>query len=473
MFQGLYGGANDFDAMCDYPKCIEFEDYKESYERDGIANKVVSILPSECFSVHPMIYETEMIETRKRTKMEDKWDKLEKKHGIIDKIRRLDEVSGIGHYGVMLVGINDKRSLDQPVEGINGKTGEVRDSRRKERDLLYLMPFDEGEAQIIKCDETEGIRRGKPLYYEIQMADPRNPGHTKVKGVKVHWTRCIHVADGCTSNDVFGSPRQKKVWNYLLNGKKVLGGSAEMFKNGGFPGTAFTVPPEFAGQVDLDKEELAEELEKYYNGFKRYLSLSGVEAHQLMPNIAAPKEHWEIQLEAICISIEVPLPIFKGAEEGRMASLQNGEAWNKRVHRRYDNHVNPRLLRPTIDLFMNTGILPMVDEYYIWWPDLYAISQKDKADVTGKLVRALSEYVKNGVFKLIPPLQFFNMFMDLTPEQGEEIIKSAKKASKSKDMKFMDELVAPIAKAKSDERNRQGTRRPALGTTPKIKGRGK
>lgn len=472
--RALYGSQSDFDEQCGYPKDISFDDYKRMYEREGIATRVVSVYPSESWSVQPIVYETEQMETRKKTPFEKAWEKLNKHQGITDKLRRLDEASRIGHYGVGVLGVQDGRPLSSRISGINAR-GEVIDSRWKERDFLYFMPFDEGEARILACDEDRSsLRFGKPTMYEIQMADPNNTGHTKSQAVKVHWTRCVHVADGCTSNNVYGTPAQKKVWNYLLNLRKIHGGSGEMFRLGGFPGTSFEVPPELVGEVELDKEELKDEIEKYTRGFKRYLALSGVTATQLMPNIADPKSHADIQMEGICISIEVPLPIFKGAEEARMASVQNTEKWNKTIHRRYDNHVNPNILFPTIDLFMAAGVLPRVDEYFAFWPDISAISSKDKADNTGKLVRALAEYMKNGLFKLIPPLQFFTMFMDLTSAEAEEVIAAADKMSKSNKMKFLDEVVPVIQTTKmkkQDERNRQGTRRPPLGATRKIKGR--
>jgi hypothetical protein len=255
----------------------------------------------------------------------------------------------------------------------------------------------------------------------------------------VHWSRVQHAADNKRTSKVFGVPRMQTVFNYLINIRRILGGSAEMFWNGGFPGMAFEVPPEIAAEVELDTESLAKEAEDYFKGFKRWLALRGVTANQLMPNIASPDSHLEVQLLAICIAIGVPMRIFLGTEEARLASIQDKDTWNRKIHRRNNKYVIPDLLRPLIDRLIALRVIsrPSNGEYFTKWPDVYAISEIDKADVTGKLVKAMAEYIKSGAYKMFPPLQFLTMLMNLSEAEAEEVLDAAEEAASSGELDFI------------------------------------
>lgn len=469
--QYMAGPGWRVDDACGYPAEIVFQQYREMYEREGVASRVVSLFPSECWSVQPYVYETESVAEEDQTEFEKVWERLVVRHGIYTKLARLDEVSGIGHYGVLLIGTNDGLPLDRPFPGLNAE-GEMVGDAAKEHELLYLMPFSEGEALIQEWEKNErSPRYGKPVYYNLTIANPQmvTMGMPSGKFTRVHWTRCLHVAEGCTTNDVVGTPRLKKVFNYVLNLRKILGGSAEMFWHGGFPGTSFEVPPDLAASVELDKEELRQEIEQFFSGFKRYFALKGVQAKQLQPNIADPSKHVQMQLMAIATSIEVPMRVLTGTEEARLASMQDSESWNRRIHRRHDIHVTPNILRPFVDRLINMGILPKPKlGYKVKWPDIYAISRKDLAEITGKLVRALGEYVRSGASKAFPFLEFLTMIMDFSTEEAERIIMAAQEAAETGQYDFMKEEEEPKPTQEMVMEDDE-PREPPLGESRKVK----
>jgi uncharacterized protein len=444
--------CHDVDKACDYPRSISFSMYNSMYEREGIATRVVNVFPTETWTVVPWVYETELVEEDEQTEFEKAYKELSTRLNLQKTWAELDEISGLGHYGVMLIGVNDGKKLDQPLDGID-ENGEYVEGDFPEREVIYLSVFNESQAPISDWNRDKNSKRfGHPLFYNLLIADPSQQQATQGgtyrlapptadntgESMKVHWSRVIHVADNCRTSKIFGTPRMKNVFNYLLNLRRILGGSAEMFWNGGFPGTAFEVPPEIVHEVDLDTEALTEEIESYYKRFKRYLALKGVTAKQLLPNIEDPTSTFEIQITAICIAIGVPKRLFMGTEEARLASIQDKDTWNRKVHRRNDTHVTPVIVRPTVDRFIAIRALPKpAVPYSTQWPDVYAISETDKADVTGKLVKALAEYIESGAFKLIPPLQFLTMIMDLTPAEAEIIIEASLEAEESQEFEFL------------------------------------
>ena len=463
MLSGSTHDAHDIDGECGYPIHITFEMYKAMYHREGIATRVVSAFSQECWSVWPWVYETESMEEDEQTPFEKKWKEIEEKHGLYGVLSQFDEISGVGQYAVLLIGYDDGRSLETIAPGID-ENGDMIEGDFEERNILYFRVFDQGEAPIESYNTNQNSKRyGLPQIYRITVADPSmtqigSSPNPPGQSIKVHWSRVIHLpSDGrAATSKVFGPPRQENVFNYLLNCRKILGGSGEMLWKGGFPLTVFEVPPEIAAEVELDKESIATEVEEAMEGLKRYMALQGVLAKQLMPNIADPDSHLNVQLLAISIALGIPQRILMGTEEARLASLQDSTSWNKKVHRRHGTRCTPDIMRPLVDRLIAIRVLPSVDKYYIEWPDLYSISESDKADITGKLVKALSEYVTSGASRVFPPLQFLTLIMDFTTEEAEEIIEAAIDAVDDKDIlkivgpTEMEEAELEATKVKSD-----------------------
>lgn len=548
---------HDIDKECGYPTTISAEQYKQMYEREGIAARVVSIYPTESWAVEPEIYEDESPDVT--TEFEAAWEQLNKKHGMLEKFFRCDEVSGIAHYGVLLIGNDDGLTQDQPVAGveeklkerferdlskikvkrpdptnpttqpndagdqIDGKFGEeerpsddpnaipldgpdsaVEDEEEEEpefdnlgnpikkkkppignadpkklqrvkqkgamepenetmdgeyeeqlglqpKDLMepvdptkpqkskqpgninkikYIVPLDETQASIAEIEtDPNNWRCGKPKYYNVTLYNPGDytgafavPTSTSTR---VHWTRVVHVPDNCKTNEIFGQPRMKKVFNRLLDIRKLLGGSAESLFKTGFPGYAFEVPPEINDQVELDREGLAKEVDLFMNTLKKYMALQGVSAKVLQGQVADPANHLDVQILAICIALEVPKRVFMGTEEAKLASIEDATAWLNRVKSRQEKQLTPRLIRPTIDLLIAYGALPDVEEYFVDWPDLHTMSDADKASVAAQMMSTIVQYVTSGADTLIPPLEMLTNILQWDREQAISVLQAA------------------------------------------------
>lgn len=532
--QWMLDQLHDINKECGYPEQISANEYKQMFERDGYAKRVVTSYPTASWAVEPMIYETE--DESADTEWELALDNIRKKFSLIEKWKRLDVLCGIAHYGVMLVGVDDGLPLDQPIAGVEeklkkyferdqskkalleqkqkqqpgqkptdpnstdpnaideneldaeGATGDNQpaeplgqskpyadqvkedqfsaddqtppngkpkkkkpignaashvsqlkgplenemppsdgirvdlavdgqeETKGKKPRLLYLVPFDETQASIAAIENDKSSwRYGKPTYYNLTFFSPEDytgvfatPAQSQTR---VHWTRVVHVPDNCQSNEVFGTPRQKPVYNYLLNIRKILGGDAESMWKTGFPGYAFEVPPEINDQVELDSEALSKEVDLFMNTLKKYMALQGVQAKILQGQLGDPQSHVDVQILSICVALEIPKRIFMGTEEAKLAATEDADAWVNRVKGRNENQLTPRMIRPTLDLFMAIGLLPEIEEYYVDWPDLHTMSDKEKAEVALALTNALVAYIAGGGDTMIPPLEFLvNVF---------------------------------------------------------------
>jgi len=129
LLSSLIDPRRDVAEECHYPKTtdIQPEQYKELFDRDSIANRVVSVLPKECWQVQPSVFEAEDSEVK--TPFEEAWDALQPTTGgvswykseaggsVWEYLERLDVLSRIGHFGVLLMGFDDGKNLQEPVDG--------------------------------------------------------------------------------------------------------------------------------------------------------------------------------------------------------------------------------------------------------------------------------------------------------------------------------------------------------------------
>jgi hypothetical protein len=416
----LLDPRRDIDIECGYPSDISAQQFRYLYDREGIAERVVSIYPSECWAVDPKIKENEESD---ETEFETTFDQLQRSLNLWSYLSRIDVMSGIGRYGVLLLGLDDGKNLSEPVEGISETGEKVGNAQHK---LLYLRVFDESLIDIGSFERDESNPRfGQPIYYNITFGTI-GEGINLDEGTiaRVHWTRVIHVADNRLSSETFGVSRMRPVYNRLYDLRKLLGGSAEMFWKGAFPGYSFEVNPDL-GDVELDTVALRAEFDSYSNGLQRYLALAGVQAKSLSPQVANPEAHINAQIKAIAITLGVPHRIFMGSEAAQLASSQDKQTWNNRVKHRQDKYVIPYVIRPFVDRLIAFGILPEVEDYEVRFADLSTPSEEDKARVAGIQIEAISKYVQSGADALVPPMEFLTVIMGLTTDQAEAILMAA------------------------------------------------
>lgn len=410
----------DINYECGYPQTIDITDYKAMYDREGVGNRVVRLLPSESWAMLPVIEENQDSE---ETEFEKLFKELEKKFHLFHYLSRIDILSGIGQFGILLLGINDGKQLYQPVSGINPDTGEKIGDNKYE--LLYLRPFDESVVTIkTKEENVTSPRYGLPKTYSVAFVDD-STGATNIATKTIHWTRVLHVADNRDVSEITGIPRQKPVYNRLLDLRKIVAGSGEMFWKGGFPGMALKLGEGAAAPTGDSLTDLRTQIKDYQDGMQRWLSLENIEVQELKPQIADPEPHVKVQIQYICITLGIPYRIFMGSEAAHLASTEDKDTWNKRIKERQENYLSPLLIRLLIDRLIIFGVLPEVEEYFIQWPDLGAPGEKEVAEIAVRKTEALAKYVAGSVDEMFPPKEFLMMIMGMNGDDANAVIDAA------------------------------------------------
>jgi uncharacterized protein len=440
---GTSGGSVDADAHL----------YRALFDREPIAERVCSVLAKECWQVQPIVYEDEDPDTE--TEFEAAWRELgQSLRGgrswfrsaagslVWDYCKRLDIVSGIGHFGIMLIGLDDGKPLSEPAEGVELRRtgGSLRGSVQgtdaqyfavnvKLRKVLFLRVFDESLVQIVQYDaDMSSPRYGQPMFYNVTFNDPRDTQGgigLSTTTVRVHWTRVLHVADNKISSEVFGVPRQRPVLNRLLDLRKLYGGSAEMYWRGAFPGYSIETVPQLGGDVEVDEAGVRAKMQDYIHGLQRYMLLAGLSMKSLAPQVSDPTAQIEVQLTAVCVQLAMPKRVFMGSERGEMSSAQDDSKWNDVVRERELGHCTASIVVPLVDRLIAVGALPEPEQFYVSWPDIESLSAQAKATVASTCTAALVQYASGGGDALVPAPYFLTHFLGFTDKEAESMLDAA------------------------------------------------
>lgn len=432
--QSLTDPRRSIEHECGYPDTGSWVSphlYQSLYEREALSARVVECLPRESWQVQPEI--TEMEDSGTVTPFEQAWDALgrslrgekswhqdEAGSPLWEYLLRADILSGIGQYGVILLGLDDGRDLREPA------------STRPGARLIYLAVFPESLAQVVRFEtDDKSPRFRRPAEYHLSFNDPRE-GQQAGVGLpistrQVHWSRVIHVADGLGSSEVFGVPRMRAVLNRLLDLKKIYAADGETYWRNAVLKLFFSTHPQLGGDVDIDHDQFRDDIEEMMNGLQQWMTLRGMEAKSIAPAVIDPTPHVAAQIQAICIKLGVPQRVFMGSERGELASSQDDAAWNDRLKERQQNYLTPKLIVPFVDRLIQLGVLPEPSGYSVRWPDLTSTSEQDRAGLAALKTGALAQYAGSAeVQALMGPLDYLTRVWDMDEEEASAVLERAR-----------------------------------------------
>jgi hypothetical protein len=421
-------GTRDIDEECGYPKDITIHDYVTMFRRNEIANRVVCITPDECWKDYPKIYETE---ENRETPFEKAVDRLDADTHLFSYLHRFDVVSGIGRFGVILLGFDDGGDFSEPAPGF---TDQGPTSERGSANVVYYRVFSELSVSISEFEtDWSNKRYGQPLYYDLDFQE--FPTGTEVSRVtrRVHWSRVVHVADNKIESEIYGAPRQEAVFNRLLDLRKVNAGASEMFWKGAFPGLSFEVDPKYGDFSEEDRKALKDEVRDYAEHLQRYITTVGVSVKSLAPQIVDSTPNIKNLLMLIAMNLGVPMQTFQGSQQGQLDSPQDAIVWRERIALRKERHVSPFIIRPVIDRLIQVGALPEPEpqldsplRYVVKWEPMAPLNIIEQAKVAKDFSEALARYSTSASEALMPFPEYLGKVMGFTPQQTEAVMAAAK-----------------------------------------------
>lgn len=369
-----YQGNRDLYQTLGYPLVIAPMEYRNMYERGGIAGRVIEAFPKATWRGGIHLVEDEDPNTQ--TAFEQAWDLTETQHHITSVMYRADVLAGLGQYSVILIGSPATSFQESLVKGNN--------------QLLYLRPYPE-EFVIINeyVQNAQDPRYGMPLFYSLK-------GPTNIQSVtldmKIHWTRVIHIAENTLENDIFGQPRLKRVWNDLLDLMKVSGGGAEAFWLRANQGMHIDIDKDMqmaskqpgvtiSNQLsEADLANMRADLDKYRHNVDRVIRTRGTKIEMLGSDVADFNSPQDAKLTLIAGTLGIPKRILTGSEMGQLASGQDRDNWDTQVQDRRTTYAGPHMLRRLVDRFIEFGFLPTPKQYTVSWAEIENLTKVERAD---------------------------------------------------------------------------------------------
>lgn len=428
--QSFNGKRNIYETF-GYAQEISYSDYLLKYRRHDIAKALIKRPSQDTWSGDLLVTEHG---TEEDTALETAWTDMEDRLKLKTKFARLDRLSALGKYGVLLLGFSDCKNNA-------GFKTEVK--KKKDLELLYIKPIGQGSSKIESyVTDPSNERFGMPLTYSIKL---NNKGNTNDKTIVVHFSRVIHVAWDLMEDENEGTPVMEAVYNRLEDLEKLVGGSAEMFWRGARPGYQGVVDPEFSLSPDAETA-IKENIDEYESGLRRFFIHQGIKLEDLAPQVSDPTNHVKVQIQMISAVTGIPQRILMGSERGELASGQDADAWRTLISNRRTEQVEPTIVRPFVDRMLELGIFPpaKTGKYDIIWSDLFAPSEKERAETGKTRAISLSEYAKMPLAsEIMPPDLFAKFFLGFTEDQILLVKQMKEKAKEEEDvfaMQYGDDI---------------------------------
>ena len=402
-----FGGKRDLYDIFGYTRVLTTADYCDRYARGGLAKKIVDCLPNATWRGEVEVIEDE--DPKVSTEFEKAADNLNRQLNAHAYLQRADILSQLGFYSVMLIGAPGDSDLNTELP--KGKPGQ----------LLYLQPYAGGggpgvgvggfnrrtgvgsvaafgDATIMSFDlDVNSKRFSQPMYYQLRRMDISSASFT----TQVHWSRIIHLADGCLDNDVYGVPSLEAVYNLLDDLDKVTGGGSESYfqkakaglhvdidKTMGLPGNG----PELKS---LERDKLKDKLEEYKHELSSLIMTRGTTIKEL----GGTPSNFGPEADAIITQIAgtkgIPKRVLTGSEMGELASSQDRENFKDIVNGRQSSYAGPYIVRRFYDRLIDYGYLPKPKQYSVKWAHIQTLTEAEKS--TGAKDWASTNQVQGAV----------------------------------------------------------------------------
>lgn len=407
-FGSQYGGDREIWDVLGYDREVEAEQYRAKYQRQDIATKVVKLPAEDTWRHHPEV--TDDQDSENKTEFEKDVQRLVDESKLFHYLRRADTVSGIGEFGVLLVGLKDGQPLEEPP---NEATLSSPD------DVAFFTPFAQDSVDDWMLGKDDGREPSDPMFnrpvrYTLDFSDIDDDSSGEMK--EVHWERVFHIAEGKDDSDLKGTPRLRTIYNRLEDLEKTVGASAEMFWAGADRKLQFDISSDNSADIPDDElDALDDEVQRLVHDMQSHIKTFNTDINVIDGQEVDPSGIIDELLKFIAGATGIPKRMLTGSERGELASSQDRATWFGRIESRQNSFAEPMILRPVIDRFREWGIVsePANENYEVIWPNLFELNDVEKAEVINNRAQAVSRIAPQGNTDLIGSAeQLFDFIVD-------------------------------------------------------------
>lgn len=393
---GQFGGSPKHDHYSDFgwPSTVVFNDLKNMYERNGLAQAAVERYVSKVWETDPEIYEAE--EAHEPTEAEDAFKAWAEDIRFWQKLAEADRRGMVGDYAGLIIQIADNLEWNQPL-------GRV---RKGLEDVWDLIPVWEIELTPAEWDDNPRSRRyGQPVTYQYQEQRVRRvTGGPAPRSLTIHHSRVILWS---STGDLLGNSILRAGYNALLDHEKVVGGGAEGFWKNARQSMTLNVDPnsdlsKLARSLSVTEAELGTKIndlvDDWTKGFDKAFITQGIEPQAHNITMPQPAEFQEGPLQLFAASVQIPVRVLIGNVTGERATVEDEIAWSKRCNSLRSKQKRP-LLKRVLNLLEECGAIDQRD-WFIFWTDLTEGTTEQKLDTAMKMAEINAKSL--GIGDLVP-----------------------------------------------------------------------
>lgn len=361
---------------------MQFKAHRDLYTIFGWERQLTAILCSALYATHGIAIvandvpiDTTWRNDPKITSNSAEFDKkiklLNNRINLFGKLHDVDRISGIGRYGIMILGI----------------AGQEYKNKLENFKLDELQKIDVYQESEVNLEIEQKKSEDKvTAHYSIR--------YYNIAGEKIHPSRVIHIAEK-SLDGIFGRSRLIPIYNQLQDMWKVSGSTAEQF----YMSASLLLSAQGREGYKIDETDgtkLQEKLLELVNRFKGFLVSNGFDIKNISPKIVSPKDSWEVQKEFICASRRIPKRILFGSEAGQLASTQDQANYYEQIEARQTNYVSKKVISPLIELLIAYSDLNSTT-YEILWDKLSSLTEKEVAESCNQYADTLKKLAEAGV----------------------------------------------------------------------------
>lgn len=452
-----FSGLRDLYEVLGYSRQLSSRMYRERYMRGGIAKRIVDAYPKACWRGGcELVEDPDAFKKKTYTPFEKAFNEGAKRLKLWPHFRKADILAGQGAFSALLIGAPGELSSELPkgngsmdkivylqaFAGGGGITGAMRSQRRS---------LEEGDCIVQEFDtDTASPRFGLPKTYQLR----RTNWTTTDFGRPVHYTRIIHIAQGCTDDPVYGCPVLEAPWNYLDDLEKLIGGGAEAFWLRANQGLNLNLDKDVAFANGAE-EALKAEVEEYKHNISRVLKTRGVDVKTLGSDVANFSTNADAIITLIAGTTGIPKRIFVGSEAGELASSQDRDNWRDQIVGRQSEECGPFWVEQLADRLIAYNYVPKPAQYEVIWPIIDTQTEDDKANLAMKWSQTkvgekpvfTSAEIRDKFYGM-EPVELTEADLPPAPEAPEEEVDDATLEERAAQAKLEeDELVTVLAEA--------------------------
>ena len=388
------------------------QDYYAKYQRQEIAQRIIDMYPFYTWRMPPRI--TDDANASPETPFEAAYKALAKQHNLPMVWRTLDILMGLGHFAVLLLGVDDGAPLAQPI--------------RRARHLTYITPYSEVWASIEAWNGDETSERYlKPEMYRIdvgrgQSGLPLSRRRLPTLSTLVHQSRVVHVAENSFDGGIIGTPRLRSLYNALDDVTLLYGSATLMFYRAGIGRYVAAVRDTAEVKTPQDVDEMKQQFDEFIADIRQLIHVEGYDVSLLESSLASPKDQIDAHLALIASGAGIPQRILYGSERGELASTQDQTDWETTITSRQENVMTPLFVRQTIQRLIDFGVLPppQAGDFQVIWPSSGSTNPTRQAEIAERMAKAIAAYV-SGRGRMVMPVEEFReraLGLPAVPEGG-------------------------------------------------------